>query len=295
MDRPESPIHNISDTARWVAVYRARESKRPDALFHDPFAERLAGDRGNQIAAAIPFAEKNSWPFVARTWLTDRLISEQVQSGVEMVVNLAAGLDARPYRLDLPPSLQWVEVDLPEILAHKEEVLGDEKPVCALERVRLDLSNVDARRELFSQLSRLAKRALVVTEGLLVYLTEEEVAALAKDLATQAAFQHWIIDLASPGLLKMLAKKMGAPLDQAGIPLKFAPQAGPEFFTECGWKSAEVHSVMHAAAKINRLPFFLRLIATISPVRFQAKRPWSAVCLLSRQHDRAEIGLATAN
>lgn len=41
-----SPVTGVSDTARWVAVYRAWESARPDALFHDPFAQRLAGDRG---------------------------------------------------------------------------------------------------------------------------------------------------------------------------------------------------------------------------------------------------------
>jgi methyltransferase (TIGR00027 family) len=285
MDHPyhsESPVHNISDTARWVAVYRARESKRSDAVFRDPFAERLAGERGKQIAASMPFAEKNSWPFVARTWLIDRLISERVQNGADMVVNLAAGLDARPYRMELPGTLQWVEADLPEILAHKEEILSNEKPVCTLERVRLDLANVDARRELFSRLGQSAKRVLIVSEGLLVYLRNEEVAALANDLAAEKSFQHWIIDLASPALLEMLAKKMGAPLDQAGIPLTFAPKSGPEFFTECGWKPEEVHSVMHAAAKIHRLPLFLRLIAAISPVRFQAKRPWSGVCLLRK-------------
>jgi O-methyltransferase involved in polyketide biosynthesis len=171
---------------------------------------------------------------------------------------------------------------LPEILAYKEEVLRNEKPVCALERVRLDLSNAEARRELFSRLGQRAKRVLVVTEGLLVYLTEEEVTALENDLAAQANFQHWIIDLASPALLKMLAKKLGAPLDQAGIPLKFAPETGPEFFNRCGWKPEKVHSIMHAAAKIKRLPLFLRLIALVSPVSFQANRPWSAVCLLSR-------------
>jgi methyltransferase (TIGR00027 family) len=279
----ESPIRNISDTARWVAVYRARESKRSDAVFRDPFAERLAGERGKQVAAAMPFAEKNSWPFVARTWLIDRFISEQVQNGVDMVVNLAAGLDARPYRMELPRTLRWIEVDLPEILAHKEEVLSNEKRVCALERVRLDLANADARRELFSRLGQAGKRVLVVSEGLLVYLTNEEVVALANDLTAVGSFQHWIIDLASPALLKMMRRKMGAPLDQAGIPLKFAPESGPEFFTECGWKPEQVHSVLHAAAKINRLPLFLRLIAAISPTRFQAKRPWSGVCLLRRK------------
>ena len=281
MDLPESPIHNISDTARWVAVYRARESQRPDAVFRDPFAQRLAGERGQQIAASMPFAERSSFSFIARTWLIDQLITEQLRAGVEMVVNLAAGLDARPYRMDLPRSLQWVEVDLPEILAYKEEVLRDEKPVCALEQVRLDLSNAEARRELFSRLGQRAKRVLVVTEGLLVYLTAEEAAALGNDLAAQPAFRHWIIDLVSPALLKMLARKMCAPLDQAGIPLKFAPQTGPEFFNRCGWKPEQVHSIMHAAAKIKRLPLLLRLIALISPVSFPANRPWSGVCLMS--------------
>jgi methyltransferase (TIGR00027 family) len=287
MDLPESPIHNISDTARWVAVYRARESERPDAVFRDPFAQRLAGQRGQQIAASMPFAEKNSWPFVARTWLIDRLISDQVRRGIDLVVNLAAGLDARPYRMDLPRSLQWVEVDLPEILKHKEEILRNEQPVCALERVRLDLSDIQARRELFLQLGRGADRVLVVTEGLLVYLTPEQVAALGNDLAAQPTFQHWILDLVSPALLKLLAKKMGAPLDQAGIPLKFAPETGPEFFTRCGWHPEQIHSVMHAGAEMKRLPLFLRLIAMISPPRFQPNRPWSGVCLMGRRREGA--------
>lgn len=284
---PESPIRNISDTARWVAVYRARESKRPDAVFRDRFAERLAGARGQQIAAAMPFAEKNSWPFVARTWLIDRLISEAVQNGVDMVLNLAAGLDARPYRMNLPITLRWVEADLPEILAHKEEILRNEKPLCALERVKLDLANMDARRELFCRLGQTAKHVLIISEGLLVYLTKEEVAALANDLAAEETFHHWIIDLASPALLKLLARKMGAPLDQAGIPLRFAPESGPDFFAECRWTPEKVYSVMHGAAKINRLPFFLRVIAAISPDRFHARRPWSGVCLLRRQRVNA--------
>jgi methyltransferase (TIGR00027 family) len=283
VNQAESQIRNISDTARWVAVYRARESERADAVFRDPFARRLAGERGEQIAASIGFMEKNAWPFVARTWLTDHLISKQLRQGTDMVINLAAGLDARPYRMELPRSLQWIEVDLPEILAHKEELLRNEKPVCVLERVRLDLSNESARRELFSELSRRAKRVLVVAEGLLVYLTEDEVTALGKDLAAPVAFQHWIIDLASPGLLRMLARKMGGSLDQAGVPLRFAPEQGPKFFTRCGWKAQEVHSTIHAAARLNRLSVFLRLIAKISSTRFQPNRPWSAVCLLTKQ------------
>jgi methyltransferase (TIGR00027 family) len=283
MSNPESRIRNISDTARWVAVYRARETERKDAVFRDPFARRLAGERGEQIAASMSFAEKNAWPFVARTWLIDLVISNQVKLGTNMVVNLAAGLDARPYRMNLPGSLQWIEVDLPEILAYKEDVLRNETPVCQVERVRLDLSDVRARRELFSEVGRLANRALIVSEGLLIYLDEKEVTSLGQDFAVARSFQHWVMDLSSPALLKMLAKKIGAPLDHAGAPLKFAPQEGPDFFARSGWKPVEIHSVMHTAAKLNRLSFFLRVIAKISSPAFQAKRPWSAVCLLARE------------
>jgi len=283
MSDSESRIRNISDTARWVAVYRARETQRKDAVFRDPFAQRLAGERGEQIAALMSFAEKNSWPFVARTWLIDQVISSQVKLGTDMIVNLAAGLDSRPYRMNLPASLQWIEVDLPEILTYKEDVLRSQMPACHVERVRLDLSDVPARRELFSELGRKANRALVVSEGLVIYLDEKEVTSLGQDLAVAPSFQHWILDLTSPALLKMLEKKIGAPLDKAGAPLKFAPREGPDFFKRSGWKPVEIHSVMHAAAKLNRLPFFLRLIAKISSPAFQAKRPWSAVCLLGRE------------
>ena len=103
-------IRNISDTARWMAVYRARETRRPDAVFRDPFAKALAGERGEQIAKSVGFGEENDWPFVARTYLFDQVIKAQVAAGADLVLNLAAGLDTRPYRMELPASLRWVEV-----------------------------------------------------------------------------------------------------------------------------------------------------------------------------------------
>jgi len=276
-------IRDISDTARWVAVYRARESERSDAVFRDPFARALAGDRGEQILRALPFAEKTSWPFVARTYALDRLIAKEVAGGVDLVVNLAAGLDARPYRMELPPSLTWVEVDLPEILDYKEQVLANANPRCKLERVRLDLSNHDARRGLFRDLGRRATRALVVTEGLLIYLMRDEVAALARDLALQDSFQRWLVDIASPGLVEMLNKQMGDVMRQAGAPYLFAPPEGPGFFTSYGWQPIVVRSMLKTAAKLGRLPAFLRLIAFLPESSGpQGSRPWSAVVLLGR-------------
>src|ERR1700738_2310271 len=76
-------IRNVSDTARWVAVYRAQETERPDAIFRDPFARRLAGDRGEQIANSRPLGTDMSWPMVARTYLIDELVAAEIVRGVD--------------------------------------------------------------------------------------------------------------------------------------------------------------------------------------------------------------------
>src|SRR5678809_1815433 len=108
----EQLVENISDTARWVAIFRAEESERSDAVFHDPFARRLAGEKGVQIANAIEFGRKNSWSFVARTYLFDEYVKQHVEQGYDMIINLDAGLDARAYRMELPRSFKWIDVEL---------------------------------------------------------------------------------------------------------------------------------------------------------------------------------------
>jgi methyltransferase (TIGR00027 family) len=279
----EPLIRNISDTARWVAIYRARETDRPDALFRDPLARHLAGARGQQIADTIREGNKNLWTWATRTYLFDQFITEQIQQGTDMVVNLAAGLDARPYRMALPPSLQWIEVDLPEILTYKEEILAGEKPICRLERVRLDLFNVGERRELFGRLGQRAKRVLIVSEGFVTYLAPEEVGALGKDLSAPPSFQRWVLDMMSPGLLKMLQKKIGSQLSQAGAPFKFGPPEGPDFFVPYGWKPIDIRSLFKTARKLKRLPFFLYLMSFLPEAKGpQGSKFWSGICLFAK-------------
>jgi methyltransferase (TIGR00027 family) len=282
--RTQAVVRNISDTARWAAYFRAQETERPDALFRDPYAERLAGQHGVDIANTLPEGNKHAWAWVARTYLFDQFIVQELQQGVDLVVNLAAGLDARPYRMKLPASLQWIEVDLPEILTYKEEILANEKPSCALERVRLNLSDGNTRRALFAELDRRAQKILVLAEGLLIYLSAEEVAALARDLAAGATFQRWIMDLTSPGLLKMMQKTTGKELSQVGATFKFAPAEGPEFFVPHGWEPTEVKSLLKTATKFKRPPFFLRLLGHLPEKKGPAgNQPWSGVSLFKRQ------------
>ena len=283
MSQSEALIRDISDTAFLAAAHRARETERPDAVFHDPLARRLLGTRGDRIADSIPFSNRAAWAWVARTYLYDQFIVEQCRKGTDMVINLAAGLDTRPYRMELPPTLQWIEVDLPGILSYKEEILAQEKPACILERVRLDLADVSARRKVFAELGSRATKCLILTEGLLIYFSADQVRALAEDLDAPRAFQSWIVDLASPGLLRMLQKHMGPALEQSGASLKFGPEEGPEFFIPSGWRPVDVRSPLKAAARLKRLSFGMWLMSLLPESNgHQGSRPWSGVCLLSR-------------
>ena len=274
-------VENISDTARWVAIFRAEESERPDAVFHDPFARRLAGEKGEQIANAIEFGRKNSWSFVSRTYHFDEFIMQHVEQGYDMIVNLAAGLDARAYRMQLPKTLKWVDVDLPGMINYKNEILKGEKPKCEYRSVSIDLANRKARLELFQQLNIECKKALVATEGLIIYLTNEQVAELATDLSSQPHFRRWIFDLTSAVLLEMIQKEMQPALKGSGAIFQFAPEEGEAFFEKYGWGPVESKSNLKTAAQLNRLDVDLKAFAEMpEPPGPNRPFPWSGVCLL---------------
>jgi len=277
----------VSDTARWVALYRAMESERPDALFHDPYARRLAGTRGEQVLAGMPKGKAFAWPMIVRTAVMDEIILRTIaRDRVDTVLNLAAGLDTRPYRLRLPASLRWIEVDFPDVIAYKKEQLAEERPISALERVGIDLTDKAARRALFARIGGAAKQVLVVSEGLLIYLAPEQVATLAADLATPPSFRWWLIDLASPGLLKMIEKSWGPILAAGNAPFRFAPAEGTRFFEPHGWREAEFRSTWDESIRLKRTMRLAWLWALIgrfmSQKRREEARRFSGIVLFER-------------
>jgi methyltransferase (TIGR00027 family) len=243
----------------------------------------LAGERGRAIAALMPRQARNGWPMIARTKLIDDFLRAAISRGCDCVLNLAAGFDTRPYRLELPASLLWVEADLPALIDEKESLLAHAKPRCQLRRIRLDLADSRARAAMLHGIAASSTQALVITEGLLVYLDEAQVRALTVDLAAQGGIRHWILDLASPGVLEMMRKGMGAHL--ANAPMKFAPLNGVAWFEDFGWSVTEVRSIFHAAARQRRLPLLLRLFAMFPEPdpRKLGSAPWSGVVVLGQE------------
>jgi methyltransferase (TIGR00027 family) len=247
------PIEHISDTARWVAIYRAMETERPDAIFRDPYARRLAGPRGEEIVRTLKRGRATAWAMIVRTAVFDEIIRACLtQHGVTTVINLAAGLDARPWRMDLPSTLRWIDVDLPAILQYKTDALRDETPRCLYEAVPADLTDAGVRGALLQRLGAESRKVLVVTEGLLIYLTAEQVGALADDLHAQPSFAYWLIDIANPWLLNYMKKSWGRNVEAGNAPFQFAPAEGTKFFEPHGWRELEFRSSMEEARRLKR-------------------------------------------
>ncbi len=268
----DNRIKHIADTALWVATYRAQESARKDALFHDLLAERLAGERGRQIAAAMPYSKIMNWVLVIRTVAIDRLILKAIEAGVDTVVNLGTGLDTRPYRMNLPPALSWIEVDFPHMIEFKNAELAAEEPVCLLERIAADLSNLPERRKLFERLGNRSKEILIITEGVVIYLSSEDAQMLSEDLYAVPSFQYWIQDYRQGGLKQWRSQRMTSALKDS--PFKFDVADWLNFFTRQGWRIEDNVLAWNESLRVGRhFPFIFpwSLIGFLLPPKMKKK------------------------
>lgn len=281
------PIENVSDTARWVAVYRAMETARPDALFRDPYAERLAGEHGLEIMNGMRSGKRMAWAMIVRTQVFDEIIMERITgAGVDTVLNLAAGLDARAWRLPLPPTLHWIDVDLPAMSEYKASLMRDEAPVCRYEAIAADLTDEAVRHALFSQVGATARTMLVITEGLLVYLDEADVISLARAIHAMPRARWWLSDIASPMLLEFMRKEWGRAVELAKAPFKFGPADSAAFFAPLGWRETAYRSMMLEARRLDREMsgmWLWRIIGMLMPPkRRAAMKKMSGTILLER-------------
>ncbi len=256
-------IKDVSDTAIWVAYYRAQETERSDAMFRDPLAQRLIGDRGEKIARRFgPTGRYTAWTLVTRTVIIDDYIREGIANGVDAVLNLGAGLDTRPYRMELPASLKWVEADFPHMIEYKNQMLASEAPRCQLQRIGVDLANSEARRKFLAEVLPDAKKVIVLTEGVIPYLTEEQVASLAADLRAQPRFACWIGEYFSPGIYRYLRTAARSRV-MANAPFQFFPADWLGFFERNGWVKKEIRYGSEVAMRFGRrppLPWWARIV-----------------------------------
>jgi hypothetical protein len=105
----------------------------------------------------------------------------------------------------------------------------------------------------------------VITEGLLPYLTDDQVRAISADLA-ESGVHWWITDLMSPTDVRVSQRVTRKQL--AHTPIQFGPEEGVAFFALDGWTAVDTASVLKAASRFKRLPWLLRPLGWLPEGKF---------------------------
>ncbi|OKK13182.1 methyltransferase [Streptomyces sp. CB02488] len=177
-DRPK-PLAGVSTTALVVGMARWAETERHDRLFEDLLAKRLLDAAGTEQQAewnagsGERFTAAMGDYFALRTRYFDDYLHHAAEAGCRQVVLLAAGLDTRAFRLRWPEGCRLFELDQPELIAFKEDVLRGETPACRREVIAADL-RADWPAQLAARGFCPDEPTAWLVEGVLVYLTEQE-------------------------------------------------------------------------------------------------------------------------
>jgi methyltransferase (TIGR00027 family) len=176
---------SVGATATMVAAQRALSNR--EGLIDDPFAEPLVRAVGldfftRALDGEIELDEvdpefnmrRAAEGMTVRTRWFDKLFTDAAAAGVRQAVILAAGLDARAYRLDWPDGTTVYELDQPEVIDFKTRTLAGlgAKPKANRVTIAIDLRN-DWPKALLNNGFDPAQPTAWIAEGLLIYLPPE--------------------------------------------------------------------------------------------------------------------------
>ena len=251
----------LAVTAKLTAAGRAAESRRADRLFEDPLAAALAGEEGFALMKQwrLPgMSEEQATSTIGpRTRFYDDLVVKATADGIGQVVQVAAGMDTRAFRLPLPAEAIVFELDLPELLEEKQATLEQEhaEPRCHRKVVPADLAEDDWPRALTAARFDSSAPALFIAEGLSYYLTEDENGRLLDQLGSLAAPGSRLgIDIMNRDALESPAM---APFYEftasLGIRWQFGTNDPAGFLAAHGWE-AELNTFEAVARRLGRWP-----------------------------------------
>jgi methyltransferase (TIGR00027 family) len=245
---PTETLDPIATTSRVTAAMRAAESDRPDRLFSDPFAAALAGDRGRGLAARMAAGDT----IAVRTRYLDDHLRTAVGADVGQVVLVAAGMDTRAWRLDLPAETAVFELDRPDLLALKAHLLDGARTRARRVPVPADLT-ADWPADLRAAGHDPARPTCWIVEGILQYLPENAVHALfAAISAASAPGSHLLADfVGAPLLTDPAAQPLLDAMRALGSPWLFGTDDPEALIAPLGWTVA-VEGFIAASARLGR-------------------------------------------
>jgi methyltransferase (TIGR00027 family) len=188
----------VERTALLTAALRAAETRRPDRLYEDPYADALAGDIGPELlaqvrAATFPADGERTLPStpdynaIRTRFFDDYLKDAAADPATTQIVLAPAGMDSRAYRTDWPARVRWFEVDRPAVLAYKQERLAAVPARTDHREVAVDLTSPDWEQDLQDAGYDPSVPSTWLLEGLLYYIPEADTHRILQRVAAISA------------------------------------------------------------------------------------------------------------
>ena len=252
-------METVSYTSQWTAAARALETERNgDALFRDEFARELAAPRGFDLLTKYGGGGLTEFVAIRTKYLDDAVTSALASTDIRQVVLIAAGMDARAFRLDWPSDAVVYEVDHADLLTEKHTRLQrfQASPKVTRHEVGADLAGdwLPALEEAGFDRS---KPTVWIAEALLFFLTEEQASGLLRTLREASAPGSRIaLDILSKQLLRSPATQLFlSALRKDGIPWLFGTDDPAEFLASPGWAIDELSEPGQPGAGKGRWPY----------------------------------------
>ena len=253
----------VSLTAQWTAAIRAMESERPqDALFQDGLARRLAEPGGFNLLDRHRGGGVKEFVIIRTRYFDDAsLAAVQAPAGIRQVVLIAAGMDARAFRLDWPQNTRIFELDHPPLLEEKARRLDAARAAPRATRVPVPVDLVlDWSQALLDAGFDRTQPTLWLVEGLLFFLTQEQVqGVLDACRKLSAPRSRMVVDMISASLLRSpFSQPFLASLRRDQVPWQFGTDEPEAFLAGLGWTVLDLKEPGMEGAGGSRWPYELK-------------------------------------
>jgi len=220
--------HGVGKTALLVAACRALASEKEDPVISDPFARELAQQEGFALLESLGsyfLSKEQSLEMLyshteARTKTIDEFVLQHPE--IKQIVIPASGLDARFFRLKIPSDTKGFEIDYPEVLDYKDNILNKHTPVCERICIGADLSNDSWIQKLIDSGYNPTIPSLWFLEGFIMYLDENQAYHFLETISKNVAEKSVI--LVHSHKLEIFGKSPITPIAQ----IKFGTPDPPE-------------------------------------------------------------------
>jgi methyltransferase (TIGR00027 family) len=252
----------VSYTAQWTAAARAIESERKaGALFKDELARSLAAPRGFELLDKYGGGGLLQYITIRTKFLDDRIEAVLAEGEINQVVLVAAGMDTRAYRLSWPTGTVVYEVDHAGLFDEKATRLARAGAKAQVERQEV---SADLTTDWLAALERAghdrSEPSLWVVEGLLFFLTREQVQHLLRTMGHASAPRSWLAtDMVNTQMLRSpFNKRFLRALREDGTPWLFGTDEPEEFLSAVGWKPRELKQPGEPGCGAGRWPYQLQ-------------------------------------